>query len=121
VLLAQRGDPTAARAAHTHAAHIYTDLDAGWDLLRADTRLRPYGIKRGVRGPRGRPARGWAALSPTEVRVARLVADGRSNPDIAAKLLLSRRTVQSHVAHILAKLDAHSRVEIAQQVARNTG
>jgi DNA-binding CsgD family transcriptional regulator len=117
VLLAARGDEVAARAAFAEAARHYADLGALWDMRRADTRLRPYGIRRGVRGPRRRPSRGWEALSPTELTVARLVAEGRSNPDIAAELLLSRRTVQSHVSHILTKLDVRSRVEIARQVA----
>ncbi|MFI9322496.1 response regulator transcription factor [Kitasatospora aureofaciens] len=56
--------------------------------------------------------------SPTELRVAHLVAAGRSNPQIAAELLLSARTVQSHVSRILAKLSFTSRVEIAGEAAR---
>jgi DNA-binding CsgD family transcriptional regulator len=51
-----------------------------------------------------RPVSGWEALTPTEVKVACLVAEGRSNPDVAAELFLSRYTVQTHVSHILAKL-----------------
>ena len=39
------------------------------------------------------------------------------NPDIAAHLLLSRRTVQAHVSHILDKLEVHSRIEIARTAA----
>ena len=45
------------------------------------------------------------------MKIAYLVGDGRSNPDIAAELLLSRNTVQTHVSHILAKLGAQSRAE----------
>ncbi|MFD0591461.1 response regulator transcription factor [Catellatospora coxensis] len=41
------------------------------------------------------------------------MAEGRSNPDIAAQMFLSPRTVQSHVSSILAKLGLRSRVEIA--------
>ena len=40
-----------------------------------------------------------------------------SNPEIAAKLLLSRRTVATHVSHILKKLDVHSRTDIAREAA----
>jgi Response regulator containing a CheY-like receiver domain and an HTH DNA-binding domain len=58
--------------------------------------------------------------SPAEERVAALVAEGRSNPDIAAELLLSRRTVQTHVSHILTKLGYSSRIEIAREVDRRT-
>jgi DNA-binding NarL/FixJ family response regulator len=46
--------------------------------------------------------------------IAGLVAQGRSNPDIAAELMLSRSTVQTHVSHILAKLSARSRAEIVR-------
>ena len=105
-----------ARALVGEAIEIYTHLGANWDIRRADARLRPYGIRRGVRGPRRRPARGWEALSPTEVTVAHLVAQGRSNPDIATELVLSRRTVQCHVSNILTKLGMHSRIEIARYV-----
>jgi DNA-binding NarL/FixJ family response regulator len=52
---------------------------------------------------------------PTELRVAFLVADGYSNPDIAGRLFLSRRTIDVHVSHILAKLAARSRVDIARE------
>jgi DNA-binding CsgD family transcriptional regulator len=95
-------------------------LGAAWDVRRADSRLRPLGIRRGSRGPRRRPATGWHALTPTELRVAHLVAEGRSNPDIAAELALSRRTVQSHVSHILAKLGGHSRVDIAREAVHHS-
>jgi DNA-binding NarL/FixJ family response regulator len=56
-----------------------------------------------------------SALTPTETKIARMVAVGRSNPDIAAELFLSRNTVQTHVSHILSKLGAHSRAEIIRQ------
>jgi DNA-binding NarL/FixJ family response regulator len=120
VILADAGRKDEARAAMDAAIDIYDDLGAVWDVRRADSRLRPYGIRRGVRGPRRRPSSGWEALSPAELRIARLVASGWSNPDIAAELLLSRRTVQSHVSHILAKLGARSRVEIARQFLEHT-
>jgi len=55
--------------------------------------------------------------TPTETKIARLVADGRSNPEIAAELLLSRNTVLTHVSHILGKFGARSRMEIAASAA----
>jgi DNA-binding NarL/FixJ family response regulator len=96
---------------------IYTDLGAAWDIGRADARLRPYGVRRGRPGAR-RPATGWAALTPTEVKVAYLVGEGLSNPDIAKRLFLSRYTVQVHMSKILAKLQVRSRVEVANEVGR---
>jgi DNA-binding CsgD family transcriptional regulator len=109
-----RGDLEGARADLAAALAVYADLDASWDGQRAAARLRRHGVRLGVRGPRQRPRHGWAALTDTELRVAQLAAAGMSNPDIAARLLLSRRTVQTHVSHILGKLGARSRREIAQ-------
>jgi DNA-binding NarL/FixJ family response regulator len=113
VLLAAHGDLDRARAAQAEASALYEQFGAEWDLRRMDGRLRPYGIRRGQRGARNRPRSGWNALTPTEQRVAHLVAEGMSNPEIAEELVMSRRTVQTHVSSILTKLDAHSRAEIA--------
>jgi DNA-binding CsgD family transcriptional regulator len=115
VVLAERGDRRGAKSNVARAMEVYAALGAQWDLRRAAARVRPFGIRRGARGPRQRPAHGWAALSPAELIIARLVAKGLSNPDIATELLLSRRTVQSHVSSILTKLKAHSRVDIARE------
>jgi len=93
------------------------------DLARpkvADSRARKHG-GRGQRGPRNRPATGWDALTGAELKVAVLVANGLSNPDIATRLFLSRRTVQTHVSHVLAKLGARSRVEIARLSGERSG
>jgi DNA-binding CsgD family transcriptional regulator/tetratricopeptide (TPR) repeat protein len=117
VVLAGRGDARAARTAHAEASELYLDLGAAWDLLRADTRLRQHGVRR-RRGPRRRSASGWEALTPAELTIARLVADGHPNPDIAASLFVSRRTVEVHVSHILSKLGLRSRVEIACEAVR---
>ena len=99
---------------------VYADLAATWDTRRAAARLRPHGIRLGVRGARRRPQTGWDALTETEIRVAELVATGRSNPAIAARLMLSRRTVETHVSHILAKLQARSRREITDLAESRT-
>jgi len=116
-LLARQGDAVSARRALATASALYTRLGASLDLRRAAARLRPFGI-RPPRSPARRPATGWAALTPTELTVARLVAEGLSNPDIAAELFLSRNTVQTHVSHILAKLSARSRAEIIAEAFR---
>ena len=52
-------------------------------------------------------------MTDIERRVAELVAEGRTNPEIAAEVFLSRRTVQHHVSNTLGKLGLTSRVELA--------
>ena len=66
-------------------------------------------------GPPGRPSTagaGTGGLTPREREVAGLVAEGMSNRQIAEKLVISKRTADAHVEHILAKLGAASRMEI---------
>jgi DNA-binding CsgD family transcriptional regulator len=119
-VLAERGQHEEARAALNEAVRLYEGMNARWDIRRADSRLRPYGIRRGVRGPRGqRGASGWGALTPTEVKIAALVARGDSTSEIARGMFLSRRTVQTYISHILAKLGAKSRVEIVREALRH--
>ena len=69
-------------------------------------------------GTRKRPATGWASLSPTELEVVALVAEGKTNPEIALALTISRATVKTHVSHVLTKLGIGSRSEIAAEFAR---
>ena len=119
VVLAERGSGEDARAALNEAVGLYEDMQARWDIRRAEGRLRPHGIKRGVRGQRVRRATsGWEALTPSEVRVAVLVARGDSTADIARGMFLSRRTVQTYISRILVKLDARSRVDIVREALR---
>ncbi|MFE5538991.1 LuxR C-terminal-related transcriptional regulator [Streptomyces sp. NPDC056492] len=117
VARAWHGDLAAARSALAQAVAAYEDLGARWDVARADARLRSLGVRRGSRSARRRAANGWEALTPAELKVALLVAQGRSNPEIASALFLSARTVQTHVSHILAKLQVRSRAAVAAQAA----
>jgi len=66
----------------------------------------------------GRPAEPWHPLTAREFEVARLVADGLTNREIAGRLVLAPKTVSAHVEHILTKLGASRRTEIAAWVAR---
>jgi DNA-binding CsgD family transcriptional regulator/tetratricopeptide (TPR) repeat protein len=119
VVLAERGDEEDARVALNEAVSRYDGMQARWDIRRAEGRLRPYGIRRGVRGQRGRrAASGWEALTPTEVKIAALVARGDSTSDIAGGMFLSRRTVQTYISRILTKLGAQGRVEIVREALR---
>jgi DNA-binding CsgD family transcriptional regulator len=118
VVGADRGDIPTARSHFTDAYAVYAELGAEWDLARLQARFRAYGIRRGPRFQHRRSQQGWNSLTPTEVKVVGLVAQGLSNPQIADRLFLSRRTVQTHVSHVLAKLELHSRTEIAREASR---
>jgi predicted ATPase/class 3 adenylate cyclase/DNA-binding CsgD family transcriptional regulator len=73
------------------------------------------------RGERKRPSTGWASLTPSELQVVRLVAEGLSNPKIGERLFISRRTVQTHLKHVFAKLGVTSRAELASEATRRQG
>jgi predicted ATPase/class 3 adenylate cyclase/DNA-binding CsgD family transcriptional regulator len=93
------------------------ELDRAWDegaALSTDEAIA-YAV-RGHTG-RKRPARGWTSLTPTERDVVRLVAEGLTSRDVAARLFVSPRTVQTHLTHIYAKLGVTSRVQLAQEAA----
>ncbi|HEX9527319.1 MAG TPA: helix-turn-helix transcriptional regulator, partial [Streptosporangiaceae bacterium] len=105
------------RAAFIRAVEIYTSLGAAMDVARLQAAFRAHGIRRGPHSKHRQARSGWDSLTPTEVKVAALVEEGLSNPEIAAKLLLSRRTVATHVSHILRKLGVNSRIDIAREAA----
>jgi DNA-binding CsgD family transcriptional regulator len=69
------------------------------------------------RGKHRRAQSGWESLTDAELRVAALAREGLSNADIAARLMLSRRTVATHVSHVLKKLKIATRTEIAREPA----
>jgi DNA-binding CsgD family transcriptional regulator len=114
------GDRGQARAAFTQAVEIYTGLGAAADAARLQAAFRAHGIRRGPRAKHRQARNGWDSLTATEIKIAAFVEEGLSNPEIAARLLLSRRTVATHVSHILKKLDVHSRTDIARESALRT-
>jgi two-component system nitrate/nitrite response regulator NarL len=65
------------------------------------------------------PANGSRALSTRELDVAGLIADGRSNKEIARALGISEPTVKKHVGHVLEKLGLQDRLQIGIHVVRN--
>ena len=110
-----QGERAPARAAFSQAVDVYTSLGASRDVARLQARFRAHGIRRAPRVKHRRARRGWDSLTPAEARIAGLVAEGLTNPQIAAKLFLSHRTVATHVSHILGKLDVRSRIDIARE------
>ncbi len=94
------------------AAAVHQHSGARAHLARVDAILRAHGRRR----RRSRPApveSGWEALSPKEREVAALVAQGLSNPQIGERLYISRRTVETHLAHTFRKLGITNRIELA--------
>lgn len=103
------------------AREAYQNCRADRDLARVEAALRRQGTWRGARGTRNRPERGWQALTDTELKVVRLVAERLTNPEIAQRMFISRRTVQTHVSHALAKLGVATRRELAEVARRHAG
>ena len=71
-----------------------------------------------LRQSRRRPAAGWESLTEAEMDVVRLVTAGMTNRQIAERLYLSPRTIQTHVSHIMRKLGIARRSEIAAETSR---
>jgi DNA-binding CsgD family transcriptional regulator len=116
---ATRGDRDSARSAFTRADELYDRLGANWDLAHLRAQLRQHGIRRGPRAKHRQAQAGWNSLTPTETKIAGMVAEGMSNRTIAEHLVLSPRTVGTHVSHILAKLGVRSRIDIAREAAEH--
>lgn len=114
-LLAAKALRRPARTALLIAATSYEQAGAIRDFRRVRRRLRALG-DRSLKAPARAPVTGWAALTSAEQRIARLVADGKTNRVIAQQLWLSLHTVNTHVRHIFVKLGIGSRVELARFV-----
>ncbi|MEV8638219.1 AAA family ATPase [Streptosporangium sp. NPDC051023] len=104
------GDHVAATQILTSAAERFARLGATHDAARCRSTLRTIGA--GILLPKGKRGK-EGALSPRESEVARLVALGRTNAEIAEVLFLSPRTVEAHVAKVLRKVGVRSRTEVA--------
>jgi DNA-binding CsgD family transcriptional regulator len=95
------------------------DFDAGWAEGDALSTEEAIAYAQRGRGQRKRPTTGWASLTPTELDVLRLVGEGLANNDIATRLFISPRTVQTHLTHVYTKLGLSSRVHLVQEAARH--
>jgi DNA-binding CsgD family transcriptional regulator len=91
---------------------------SAWSQGQGLTLAEAVGYVTRGRGPRSRPARGWDSLTPAELTVAQAVAEGLSNPQIAVRMFISRRTVTTHLTSIYRKLGITSRAELATRAAR---
>ncbi|MGC2565033.1 MAG: LuxR C-terminal-related transcriptional regulator, partial [Mycobacterium sp.] len=95
------------------------DFDSAWAEGAALSVEEAIGYAQRGRGQRKRPTSGWGSLTPTERDVVRLVSEGLANNDIATRLFVSPRTVQTHLTHVYTKLGLTSRVQLAQEAARH--
>lgn len=116
---ARAGDRERAAEAARQCIALATSVDAPIVERRIAARLRALGHRQGATGARRRPREGWESLTPTEREVTELVAEGLTSPQIAARLFVSPRTIQTHISHVLRKLGLRSRVELAAAVARH--
>ena len=73
------------------------------------------------RGERKRPSSGWSSLTPTELKVAGLVSEGLTNQQIAERLFISKRTVQTHLYNIFSKLNVSTRSALTAEAIRRKG
>jgi predicted ATPase/class 3 adenylate cyclase/DNA-binding CsgD family transcriptional regulator len=96
------------------------EFDAAWTEGAALSIEEAIAYAQRGRGERKRPTSGWDSLTPTERDVVRVVAEGLGNKDIAERLFISPRTVQTHLTHVYAKLNLTSRIQLVQEAARHT-
>ena len=95
------------------------DFDSAWAEGAALSSEEAIAYAQRGRGQRKRPTSGWASLTPAELDVVGLVSEGLANNDIAARLFISPRTVQTHLTHVYTKLGLTSRVQLVQEAARH--
>ena len=101
-------------AARLEALHILDDIGARPAAERVRQSLRASGIRRIPRGPRASTRAQPAGLTAREVQILALIAESLTNPEIAARLHISPKTVDHHVSALLAKLGVTSRREAAK-------
>ena len=118
VAWARAGGVDAAIEALDGALVLYAEAGATWDARRVRGRLRDHGVRRRLVA-RERADTGWGAMTDSELAVARLVAQGLTNREVAERLFVSPHTVSSHLRSIFVKLDVNSRLALARIAAEH--
>ncbi|MFR9778454.1 AAA family ATPase [Micromonospora sp. MS34] len=99
------------------AAQTFARTGSPREAEQLDRILRSLGALRRARtAVERRPATGWAALTPTERRIARLVAEGHTNRSAATQLSISPHTVNTHLGSVFRKLQVTTRVQLTRAV-----
>jgi ATP/maltotriose-dependent transcriptional regulator MalT len=120
--LAQAGEQDAAAAELERARAAYDSFGSTRHRAEAERELRKLGKHIHRRTAHGTGDGGLASLTERELELARLVADRKTNPQIAAELFLSPKTVETHLRNIFRKVGVANRVELAriiEQADRN--
>jgi DNA-binding CsgD family transcriptional regulator len=114
--LASATDDPSATSLHVDAERRLSAIGAAGEVERlCANSVEPAGTRRAD----VRPVVGWDALTHAQRRVAALVSEGRSNPEIAEALYVSRRTVESHIAAILRTMGVRTRAELIVELYRS--
>ena len=115
--LAQAGENDEAAAELERAAAAFGSFGSDRYRAEAERELRKLGRTIYHRTRPGKPdSAGVALLTERELELARLVVDRKTNPEIAAALFLSQKTVETHLRNTFRKLGVSSRVELARAV-----
>ncbi|WP_086733030.1 helix-turn-helix transcriptional regulator [Streptomyces glaucescens] len=103
-------------AALTHARDLFAASGAHAPAAAAQHALDGAGAGSRSEAAVERPVRGWGALTPSEKKIARLVAQGHTNRSAADLLVVSPHTVNTHLTSVFRKLSVNSRVQLANLV-----
>lgn len=119
VVAAARGsDPPESRRLATRAFAAYEELGAQQLHLRLRSDLRACGLAMRPRRSPPRPRWGWDSLTASEDAVVELAGEGLTNSEMAERLYVSRRTVESHLGRVYTKLDLSTRTQLVAAAAR---
>lgn len=99
------------------AISVYSHVGAVRDIARAEAILRSAGIRRSKKAASRKATVGWESLTQTERSVVALLAEGLYYREVADRLFISRRTVETHVSHVFQKLGITSRRELERMLA----
>jgi ATP/maltotriose-dependent transcriptional regulator MalT len=115
-VLAERSDVSGATGCWERSLDAYQACGATRDSSRVRARLREAGVRRRHWRHTDRPISGWGSLTEGELRVADLVAEGLTNPQVGERMFVSRHTVDFHLRQIFRKLAISSRVDLTRLV-----
>jgi DNA-binding NarL/FixJ family response regulator len=119
------GQALAAAGERTRAIEVLREAERALDACgsvrmrdQARRELRKLGARAEVRGPATVEDSGTESLTNREREIAELITDRLTNQEIAERLFLSKKTIESHTRNLFMKLGASSRVEVARTIER---